>query len=62
MKYHTPKTQKKSLLPLIIVLLTLIWLSSESIPSAAQQDNTSQHHGYSKPDKPISNSATSLSQ
>ena len=52
MKYHTPKTQKKSLLPLIIVLLTLIWLSSESIPSTAQQDNTSQHHGYSKPDKP----------
>jgi|CXWL01.1.fsa_nt_gi hypothetical protein len=53
MKYHTPKTQKKSLLPLIIVLLTLIWLSNESIPSAAQQqDNTSQHHGYSKPDKP----------
>ncbi len=53
MKYHAPKTQKKSLLPLIIVLLALIWLSSESIPSAApQQDNTSQHHGYSKLGKP----------
>lgn len=46
MKYHTPKNQKKSLLPLIIIaLLILIWISNENTPSATQQqDSTYSHH------------------
>lgn len=43
MKYRTPKTQKKPLLPLIIVLLMLIWLSSKSIPSTETQQDKTTH-------------------
>ena len=44
MKYHAPKIQKKSLLSLTLILLMLAWLSSESMPGAAEQQNRTSGH------------------
>lgn len=44
MKYHAPKIQKKSLLFLILILLTLPWLSSESMSGTAEQQNRTPEH------------------